>query len=89
MIKKTTFDRALGEIKNIAKIENTEMNENYEKKWKRFINESDDQLTQDYYDVEERIITILKDKDKLSVDKYLETVKSDFHRDFHGGIEKY
>lgn len=89
MIKKSTFDRALGELKNIVKIENTDMKENYESKWKKFINEDEDQLTQDYYDIEERILTILKDKDKSLVDKYLETVKNDFHGDFHDGIEKY
>ena len=65
------------------------MKENYESKWKKFINEDEDQLTQDYYDIEERILTILKDKDKSLVDKYLKTVKNDFHRDFHDGIEKY
>lgn len=89
MIKKSTFDRALGELKNIVKIENTDMKENYESKWKKFINEDEDQLTQDYYDIEERIITILKDKDKSLVDKYLETVKNDFYIDSYDGIEKY
>tara|TARA_R110001592_G_scaffold26674_11_gene99612 strand:+ start:663 stop:1316 length:654 start_codon:yes stop_codon:yes gene_type:complete len=89
MIKKSTFDRALGELVNIVKIKNEAMKENYESKWKNFLNESDDQLSQDYFDIENRIKLILKDEGESEVNKYLETVKNDFDMDFHDGIERY
>ena len=65
------------------------MNGNYESKWKKFINESDDQLSQDYFDIQDRIKLILKDEGEFEVGKYLETVKFDFHKDGHDGIGKY
>lgn len=89
MIKKSTFDRALGELVNIVKIKNEAMKENYESKWKNFLNESDDQLSQDYFDIEDRIKLILKDEGESEVNKYLETVKNDFDMDFYDGIERY
>ena len=56
---------------------------------KNFLNESDDQLSQDYFDIEDRIKLILKDEGESEVNKYLETVKNDFDMDFHDGIERY
>ena len=95
MIKKSTFDRALGELKNIVKIENTDMKENYESKWKKFINENQqldgftDNVTDDFNEVISNIGFALQSEDKLEVKTYIDSVKNDFYRDFYAAIDEY
>ena len=97
MIKKSTFDKALGELKNIVKIENTDMNENYESKWKKFINEDQqlDGFTDDETDDFKKIISNMEsalhnqNKSSFEIEAYTNSVKNDFYRDFYAAIDKY
>ncbi len=95
MIKKSTFDRALGELKNIVKINNQDMKENYESKWKKFINENQqldgftDNETDDFNEVISNIGFALQSEDKLEVKTYIDSVKNDFYRDFYAAIDEY
>ena len=87
MIKKSTFDRALGELKNIVKINNQDMNENYESKWKRFINE--DQRTLDYERIVNDAAKALKGNPQSNIEKYLESLKNKFGIDNDSTFTKY
>tara|TARA_B100000768_G_scaffold178142_1_gene193408 strand:+ start:1596 stop:2243 length:648 start_codon:yes stop_codon:yes gene_type:complete len=87
MIKKSTFDRALGELKNIVKIENTDMNENYESKWKKFINE--DQRTLDYERIVNDAAKALKGNPQSDIEKYLESLKNKFGIDNDSTFTEY
>tara|TARA_R110000822_G_scaffold72875_3_gene175154 strand:+ start:780 stop:1424 length:645 start_codon:yes stop_codon:yes gene_type:complete len=87
MIKKSTFDRALGELKNIVKINNQDMNENYESKWKKFINE--DQRTLDYDEIMGFAKEALKGNPQSDIEKYLESLENDFKRDGNSFSTEY
>ena len=87
MIKKSTFDRALGELKNIVKIENTDMKENYEKKWKRFINE--DQRTSDYDEIMGLAKEALKGNPQSDIEKYLKSLENEFRIDGNSFSTEY
>lgn len=64
-----------------------DMNENYESKWKRFINE--DQRTLDYKKIINDAAKALKGNPQSNIEKYLESLKNEFGVDNDSTFTKY
>ena len=71
------------------------MKENYESKWKKFINEDqqlddfEDRETEDFNEVISNIKFVLRNEDDFEVKTYLDSVKNDFYRDFHAAMDEH
>ena len=94
MIKKN--NRTLVNLLDIYEhLKKEDIKENYESKWKKFINENQqfdgftDNETDDFNEVISNIKFILRNEDDFEVKTYLDSVKNDFYRDFYAAIDEY
>lgn len=94
MIKKN--NRTLVNLLDVYEhLKKEDIKENYESKWKRFINENQqldgftDNETDDFNEVISNIEFVLRNEDDFEVKTYLDSVKNDFYRDFYAAIDEY